>query len=263
MKDYYKILGVDRNASPDEIKRAYRRLASQHHPDKGGDTGRFQEIEEAYRVLSDPTGKHQYDNFGSSSGRGFEGGMPFDFDNIFQMFGARFPHNNFQRKFHSRINIWISLQDVVMGGTRTIALSTQAGSHALEIQIPPGLNDGDHIRYPGLAPDGSDLVVTYRITPDPRWQVQGKNVLTELSIDFWDLIVGSSATIDTLEKTRSIEISIPPRTQPGTVLRVRGQGLPTADGRQRGDLMVRILARMPQDIPWDLEQRIKQIKEQK
>ena len=246
MKNFYDILGVKSSATPDEIKRAYRKLASQHHPDKGGDVKKFQEIEEAYRTLSDPGKRQQYDNpqpdFGNFGFHGHPGG--FDFDTIFDLFGARFGQQ--QRPRHARLTLWITLKDIATGGKRTVSVGTHTGTSMVEIEIPRGLDDGDTVQYPGLAPGGLDLVVTFRIHPDPRWHRQGLNVTTEHTVVIWDLILGAEA------RTRDIvgnEISftIPEKTQPGTVLRLRARGIAHRSGAQ-GDMFIRLQARLPETI---------------
>ena len=148
MKDYYNILGVDRSATSDDIKRAYRKLASQHHPDKGGDTARFQEIQEAYATLSDDSKRQQYNNPAAQFNFGGTGSQ-FNFDEIFNIFGADLRGH---RKSAPRMSLWISLADVMTGGPRSLSLQTNNSSTNVEINIPKCINDGDTVRYPGLAP---------------------------------------------------------------------------------------------------------------
>lgn len=243
MKDYYGILGVSRGASDQEIKQAYRRQASQHHPDKGGDTTKFQEIEEAYRVLSNPATRGEYDNPRPQPHFHAAG---FNLDEIFNMFGTRFHQE--QRRATASLQLWITLADLAQPGPKVISVSSPHGQSQIEIQIPPGLNDGDSIRYPRMAPGQQDLVITYRIRPDPEWQRDGAHVITERGIDVWQAILGGEITVQTL---RGIEIavSIPPRTQNGTVLRVRGHGLPQRNIATPGDMLVRIGLRLPDHIP--------------
>lgn len=243
MKDFYKILGVDRSASDDDIKRAYRRLASQHHPDKGGDTARFQEIEEAYRVLSDPQQRQQHDN-PSPFGAQF-GGASFNFDDIFSMFGQRMHP---ERQAQVRIALWITLRDVALGGPRIVSLGTPRGQANVEITIPRGIEEGSNVRYPGIAPGGADLVVQYRIRPDPGWLRDGANVIAERTVSIWDLIMGTTIEIDTINDRR-IQLTVPARTQPGTMLRMRGHGLPIYNTTASGDALIRMQARIPTDIP--------------
>ena len=252
MSDHYSTLGVDKTAGPDDIKRAYRRLASQHHPDKGGDTKKFQELQTAYDTLSDPQKRAAYDNpspIGPAHGGGWPGGQHhgnFNFNDIFQMFGARFgndPHNMHQQA--TRLQLWISLHDVATGGPRAVSIGHAQGP--IEINIPRGVEDGDSIRYSRLGPGHSDLVVTYRIKPDTALQRQGDDLHIEVSVSIWNLILGADQQVPTINGNHVI-IAIPPRTQPSTIMRVRGHGLPNKNTGKNGDMMVRIQARLPDSI---------------
>ena len=256
MKDLYAILGVDRTATPEEIKRAYRKLASQHHPDKGGDTARFQEIEEAYRVLSDPQQRSHYDQprpqmnqFHFNMGPG-----GFDFDQIFSMFGARMHPGHHRPPPQARMNLWIQLADVATGGKRTVSVGSAQGQQLVEIEIPPGVEDGETFNYPGLAPGGIDLVVTYRIHNNPRWQRQGLHLYTEQPVSIWTLILGGEIAVKDLQGAE-LSVGIPQSCQPGTTLRCRGRGLRGRAG-ETGDLMVRVQAQIPADISPELMAQI-------
>lgn len=257
MKNYYDILGVNSSAGPDEIKRAYRKLASQHHPDKGGDVKKFQEIEQAYRTLSDPEKRQMYDNprpdfsqFGFQSGPG-----GFDFDSIFDLFGTRF-HNQQRRPNYARMSLWITLADVAQGGRRTVSVSGQHGTQTVEIDIPIGINDGDNIQYQGLAPGGGDLLVTYRVNPHPFWQRQGAHLIGEKNLSIWDLILGTELPVEDVHGNQ-ILVTVPAKTQPGMVMRIRGRGLPTRNGNL-GDLLVQIKTYIPDQISPEIIQAIEQ-----
>lgn len=261
MTDYYKILGVDRAASPDAIKRAYRKLASLYHPDKeGGSKTKFQEVEEAYRTLSDPQKRQQYDNpspFGPGGFGGFrQHTTEFDLDSIFSMFGARFHGGHPQMHRRAQMQLWITLQDVARGGPRTISVGTQHGTHAVEIEIPQGINDGDSVQYPGIGPGGMDLIVTFRIHPNPKFSRMGQNVIMEQAVSIWDLILGAEITVSDLLNTQ-LQLTIPAGTQPGTTLRMRGRGIGDRSG-QVGDLLVRIQAQIPDIIAPEILTAIKQ-----
>jgi curved DNA-binding protein len=259
VKDYYSTLGVARTATPDEIKKSYRKLASQHHPDKGGDTAKFQELEEAYRVLSDPEQRAAHDNPRPDFGQfGFRqaGGQPFDFDNIFNMFGAQFNHNQQRRPAQARMSLWIQLSDVASGGKRTVSVGSHSGSQIVEIDIPPGVEDGASVMYPGLAPGGVDLVVTFRIHPNPKWQRDGYNLYTDQKVDIWTMIAGGEIMVKDI-LNRELNVAIPPMTQPGQILRCRGRGLPDRS-RNPGDMMIRLQAEIPRNIPEDLLALIRQ-----
>lgn len=254
MKDYYTTLGVKKGAADDEIKRAYRKLASQHHPDRGGDTARFQEIQEAYATLSDPEKRAAYDNPQPRFHNNFSGGPAFDFNEIFQAFGVNLGPNPGRRSGATpRMQLWISLKDVIEGGPRIIAVQTDQGVSNIEVNIPPGVQDGDTIRYAGLAPGGRDLVISYRIRPDARWQRDGLNLIADHQIDIWDLILGAEVEI-TDPMDRKLQLTVPARTQPNSLLRLRGRGLPArrlpGDNPHGtpGDLLVRMLPTIPREI---------------
>lgn len=264
MKNYYEILGVTRESNPDDIKRAYRRLASQHHPDKGGDKHKFQEVEEAYRTLSDPNARARYDN--PMSGRGGPGfgfnNNGFDFETIFDIFGARFqhPHQQQRRAQHAIMTLWITLRDVAQGGRKTVSVGTAQGNSTIEIEIPHGINDGESIQYSGIGPGGMDLVITYRIHQDPKWSRNGLTLQSEETISIWDLISGVDLPMRDILGT-NLTLTIPPGTQPGTVLRLRGRGLSSRSG-PGGDLLIKVQARIPTDIPQELLDHIDQIRNQ-
>lgn len=261
--NYYQTLGVDRGANADEIKRAYRRLASQHHPDKGGDKLRFQEIQKAYETLSDAQKRAQYDNPMSRQG-GFNfnnQSQQFDFESIFDIFGARFQHPGQQRqKQRAMMSLWITLRDAVVGGQRTVSIGTQQGTQAVEINIPVGINEGDSVQYPGIGPGGIDLIITYRIHPDPKWARQGLTLHTEHTVSVWDLILGCDTPIKDINGN-SLSLTVPAGTQPGTILRLRGRGIIPKQG-QPGDLLVLIQAQIPDNIPEELLTQIKQIRKE-
>lgn len=254
MKDHYTTLGVARTATEDEIKRAFRRLASQYHPDKGGDTRKFQEIQEAYAVLGDPQKRAEYDNPRSHARMNFNPHANFNFDEIFNMFGANLRE---RQSGMVRMQLWIGLADVARGGPRAVSVQVNNTIQNIEIDIPLGVADGDTIRYAKLAPGGHDLVVTYRVHPDPRWQRDKSDLTTEISVDVWSLILGGEVQISDI-LGRHFMLTIPANTQPGTMLRMRGRGLPPRNlpgdrpNAPPGDLLLKVQARLPDKISQDL-----------
>lgn len=243
--DYYTTLGVAKNASPDEIKKAYRKLASQHHPDKGGDTQQFQKIQEAYAVLGDAQRRQQYDNPGPRISINSGPVPPFDFDTIFDVFGQRF-HS--ERRPVARLVLWLELADIVRGGNRVVSVTTPMGTANVEIQIPQAVTEGSMVRYQGLAPGGMDLVVEFRVRPGGRWQRHTDiDVVTDVTVTIWQLILGTDLDCEMLSGS-VIKVKVPPRTQPGTVLRVRGHGLPLPQVPGRGDAFIRLQCKLPDKI---------------
>jgi molecular chaperone DnaJ len=260
MQNPYQTLGVARDATVDEIKRAYRKLASQHHPDRGGDTQKFQEIQVAYDTLTDPQRRAAQDNPGF--GGGFRADAPFDFQTIFDIFGTRFQQGGPQhpRRQQARMSLWITLTDVATGGMRAISVGTQQGTHAMEIEIPRGINDGDSVQYPGSGPVANmDLIITYRIHPDARFGRTGLNLQADHAVDIWDLIIGGSARVRDIQGNE-LDVTIPARTQPGTTVRLRGRGLTDRKGAS-GDLLVRLQARIPEVIDPELLELIQKTRQ--
>lgn len=255
MKNYYQILGVEKSATADDIKRAFRRLASQHHPDKGGDTVKFQEVQEAYGVLGDDAKRAEYDN-PRPQFSGFPGGGGFNMHDIFgQMFGQQFGQSP-QRRNHVRMTVWVSLQEVAQGGSRAVNVSTTAGSSTVAIEVPQGIDDGDNVQYGGVAPGGLDLVVQFRVQPNAQWRREGLNLHTEHRASIWDMILGADVEVHNI-LGHSLVVRIPAGTQPGTVMRLRGHGIPNRNG-QRGDLMVRVQAQIPKTIAPEIVAAIQQ-----
>ena len=257
MTDHYAALGVPRTATAAEIKQAFRKLASQHHPDKGGDTAKFQAIQAAYAVLGDEQKRAEYNNPQPQFG-GFGAGHP-QFNDIFaQMFSGQFGQQH-PRRNHVRMTLYISLLDVAQGGKKAVAVGTSQGQSTVEIEVPLGLNDGDNIQYGGLAPGGQDLVITFRIHPDSSWRRDGLNITMEHSVSVWDLIMGAEITVKNI-LGHSLTVRVPPRCQPSAVLRLRGQGLKDRRGAQ-GDQFVKLNAQIPATLAPELVEAIEKYRE--
>ena len=261
MSDHYATLGVARTATPDEIKRAFRKLASQHHPDKGGNTQKFQEIQAAYDTLGDAAKRAAYDN-PQPQFAGMPGGAHFNMNDIFSsMFGGQSPFGQQPRRqqSHTRMTLWIRMTDVAQGGTRPVAVGTPHGQSTIEVEIPLGINDGDNVQYQGLAPGGGDLVIQFRVHPDPIWQRNGLDLVTDVTADIWSMILGSDITVRTLTGS-ALTTSMPPHTQPKTLIRLRGHGLRDRSGNT-GDLMIRVVPTIPKTIRPELIEAIEKYRE--
>jgi DnaJ-class molecular chaperone len=257
MPDHYAALGVARNASQDEIKRAFRKLASQHHPDKGGDTKKFQEIQAAYDTLGDAAKRQQYDT-PAPQFSGMPGGAQFNMGDIFaQMFGG---HPGFAgahpRRNHMRMSLWISLKDVSTGGHRQVAVGSSQGQSTIEIDIPMGINDGDMVQYQGIAPGGQDLVIEFKIHPHSVFRRDGLNLTMDHKCPVWDMILGGDTTVTNLDGNQLL-VSVPPLTDNATTLRLRGHGLHDRSGRT-GDLFIKLHALLPKSISPELAAAIQQ-----
>jgi curved DNA-binding protein len=241
--DYYSTLGVDRNSSPDDIKKAYRKMAAKHHPDRGGSTAEFQKIEEAYRVLSDPQQRQQHDNpspFGSFHFDFGGGGNPFE-DII----------NQFHRQARQRIytvTLSLTLEQVAMGSTETIQLSTPQGVKTFQIKVPQAVEHGQQVRYEGLMQDGV-LQIQFLVTPHPLFERRGLDLHTTKKISIYDLLLGTTINITTIWGDE-LEATVPAKTTPGATLRVAGKGLERNGAR--GHQYILLSAEMPSTISTEL-----------
>jgi curved DNA-binding protein len=262
--DYYNVLGISRDASQDDIKAAYRKLAMKHHPDRGGDPKKFQEIQEAYATLGDENKRRDHDNpnpFGhGGQGHPFGQGNPFGEDVFTHFFtnnpfgGFGFHHQQTPRNTNITAVVDITLEDVLKGKTIEAQLSFRNGDQKIvSITIPPGVEDGIQIRYPNMGdhsqpkyPPG-DLIVTVRVMPHPKWQRDGMNLIWETMISAWDAILGTAITVDTLDG-KQFTINVPAGTQPDTVLSCKGEGVPHPRGVDRGNLLIKIKISIPRNI---------------
>jgi len=227
--DHYKTLGVAKNATPDQIKTAYRKLASVHHPDKGGDTAKFQEIQSAYETLSDPDKKQEYDRPQPQGFGGFPGGFSFhsggmNMDDIFgQMFGGTFNQPRQPQNPTYKTTLGITLEQAYAGGEQVLQFQTHAGTQIVRIDIPRGVENGAQLRYENLIPD-TILIIEFRIKEHAKFQRRGLNLQTEVDISVLDLIVGTSLDFETISG-KKFKVVVPPKTQPNSMLRIQGQGL--------------------------------------
>lgn len=255
MKDYYQTLGVSREATTDDIKKSYRKLAAQHHPDRGGSTEQFQEIQEAYSVLSDPAQRARHD--ASTGTQDPFGGAGFNFESVFDMFNMRFNQPHVNRRTQMRLTLWLTIQDVFAGGRRPVSIGTAHGNIVAEIDIPAGIQDGETLHYPNIGPAGADIFVTFRHHLNPLWKVDGANVITEQQVGLWDCILGTQVMLRGLAG-EPLTLTIPANTHPSSTLRLRGQGLPIRNGiGTRGDMFVKIKVVMPDKISEELLSVIK------
>lgn len=244
--NHYETLGVQPNATPDEIKKAYRKLASTHHPDKGGSTATFQAIQAAYETLSDPAKRQQFDNPqpGPFPGGHFEfrAGHPFD-----GMFGDILRQHRAQQAQLYRTEVWVTLEQVLTGDEQTIQLQTPLSTHTVKVTVPKGVHDGSQVRLDNILGPGVVLMVIFRIRPHLLYARANQDLVCNHSISVLDLIVGSTFEFTTLAN-KTLEVTVPPRTQPNSQMKIAGHGLPYLNSGQIGDQIILLKPTIPDII---------------
>ncbi|MBI4834308.1 MAG: J domain-containing protein [Planctomycetes bacterium] len=311
-KDYYKILGVSKNASTDEIKSAYRKLARKYHPDVNPGNKEaerhFKEINEANEVLSDSEKRNKYNQLGSDWERvsrdqdyarqyysrartspqweevKFGGGG--DFSDFFASFfgeedilsalggmgGTRFRTSSRQPRGYNASQsgqnieekLEITLEEAFHGTKRLLQLQTSQGSKRIEVKIPKGVTEGSKIRLAGQGGPGiaggnpGDLYLIIKILRHHLFELDGYNLRCEIPVLDYDAITGTKIQISTLEG--KVDLKIPAGTQSGTVLRLRGQGLPQSGSKTRGDLFVKIRIVIPEKLTIKEEKLVQELK---
>jgi curved DNA-binding protein len=285
-KDYYKILGVERNASPEEIKKVYRKLAMKYHPDRNpgnkASEEKFKEINEAYEVLRDPKKRSRYDQLGEDYSHWAQsGGSPnaydwnqwsrqapgsaqvdfgdmgdlFDFSDFFSAIFGGAPSGRVQTSRRSSRPaasvdqpVSISLLETYQGTKRIL----QIGDRRLEVKIPVGAKTGTKVRVAGAAPpsrgsQAGDLYLVIEVQPDPVYERKENDLYMEVTIDLFTAVLGGQSTISTL--TGNVLLTIPPGTQPGQLIRLSGRGMPLLRRPQQfGDLYVKVKVTIPRRL---------------
>ncbi|GAB1470150.1 DnaJ C-terminal domain-containing protein [Chloroflexota bacterium] len=278
-KDYYKTLGVDRKASAENIRSAYRKLAMKYHPDKNpGDKkaeDNFKEINEAYQVLSDEQKRARYDQLGSAySNYRTTGGSPNDFhwedwftqqqqqqgssqrgtvndaggfsDFFRSIFGEAMRSQGRGNPFAQESpgyeqEAGVSFQESFEGTTRVLQ---KTNGSKLTVRIPAGVKTGSKVRVAGAGPDGSDLYLLIRVEGDARFERDGNNLTTMSTVDVFTLILGGDAEVET--PTGKVKLNIPLGTQPDQIFRLAGRGMPSVkDAKVKGDLYVKLKVQIP------------------
>jgi curved DNA-binding protein len=277
-KDYYKMLGVDRKASDEEIRKAYRKLAKQYHPDYNPNNKqaeeRFKDINEAYEVLSDSKKRSLYDRLGNDYsqwqrrgnpgdfnwdqyGGGYPGGARVNMDDLNDLFGgggiggfsdffqtifggggARTATRPQSQGYQQELEI--TLEEAYRGTMRQF----QSAGKEKQIRIPAGVRTGSKVRVPGVAPQGHDLYLIVEVTDDPRFERHGNDLHTTATVSVFTAILGGEAEVETFEG--KIKLNIPAGTQPEQVFRLAGRGMPLVKNtKEKGDLFVRVKVQIP------------------
>jgi curved DNA-binding protein len=275
-KDYYKTMGLDRKASPEEIKKAYRKLARKYHPDVSKEPGaeeKFKEVSEAYETLHDPAKRAAYDQLGSfQPGQDFRpppgwerhyGGPPLDDDGIdladlFAAFTGRkrggktpVPGQNYE------VDAPITLEEAYAGTERDLSLSVpesdalgrpRSAPRTLKARIPKGATDGQRLRLAGRGGKGlnggrdGDLYLNIRLRPHPLFRASGHDVYLDLPLAPWEAVLGATVQVPTLGG--AVRLKVPPGTPAGQQFRIAGRGLPKPQDGQ-GDLFVVVQIAVP------------------
>jgi curved DNA-binding protein len=273
-KDYYKILGVDRKAGEDDIRKAYRKLAKQYHPDYNPNDKqaeeRFKEINEAYEVLSDSKKRSYYDRVGSDYSQwqrrgnadnfnwgqygGAPGGTRVNMDDLNDMFGGTGFSDFFQTIFGMggarpsarsqpqgyQQELEITFEEAYKGTTRLI----ESNGKQKRVRIPAGVRTGSKVRVAGAGPNGLDLYLIVDVAEDKRFERRGNDIHTTATINIFTAVLGGDADVETFEGT--IKLNIPAGTQPEQVFRLAGRGMPhVRDPKDKGDLFVKVKVQIP------------------
>ena len=273
--DYYSILGVTENASQDEIKQAYKRLAMKHHPDRGGNTTKFQEISQANDILGDPQKRAQYD--AERSGRGstqfhFQSGNPFD--PFSQMFGGANPFEQFFGQGHARqrhrnrdlnIRCTVTFKQSYTGADMEANYMLPTGkTQTVVIKVPAGIESGQVIRYGGMGDDSvpnlprGDLNVTIVVEPSNEYDRRGDDLISKLVINPVEAMVGCTRVVNTLDDN-AIRINLQPGVHHGSEFLTRGLGFPNVNSRHRGNFIVQIYIDVPSVTDPTLKTKFEQL----
>jgi len=293
--DYYKTLGVDKNATAGDIKKAYRKLAMKYHPDhtKGDKSAeeKFKQITEAYAVLSDPEKRKQYDTFGSADfkqrysqedifrnfdlgdifkefgfgGGGFptgDGGFRFSFGG-----GSPFGGSHRQRAVKGSDLVYelpLTLQEVATGASKNVTFEHQGRRENISVKIPKGMLNGKKLRLAGKgdpSPHGGpagDLYIKVKVVEDPLFKAESHDLIIYRNVKLTEALLGSQISVPTLEGGE-LSLKIPSGTRHKTKMRLAGHGLPHMNGAGQGDLYVVVLVDIPKHLTKEQKKLVAQL----
>ena len=267
MTDAYSTLGVQRDATDEEIKKAYRKLAAKHHPDKeGGNTAKFQEIQSAYETLTDPQKRQQHDNpnpFHRHGAQSTADHFEFHFggggaQDIFSQFfrqggggGSPFQQQQPRRNKDLRINITVTLASTLSEQQKTVIVqTTKNDKFNVDVKIPRGVSNGTTIKYTQMGDNffesltRGDLYVIINVIADSRFEIHGINLVTNLEISSIEAMTGTEKEVVGIDGTTFL-IKIPVGCQFGTKFGLQGKGLYQMNTEYRGDLIVNTIIKTP------------------
>jgi len=281
---HYDTLGVSENVSSDEIKKAYRKLANQHHPDKGGDTNRFQQIQAAYDAIGDEQKRAQYDAERRSSGFRFTvngqnvgAGVPQEMEEMLRNFGFAFgqgfaghgdpfAHVRQPRKNKDiQIEIVVNLASTLEDQTKIINVKTTIGdNYPVEVKIPRGVRPSSTIKYSNLGDDffsslpRGDLYVKIQIEANTEFGMDNLDLHKNIEIDCVSAMIGCTRAIKGLDG-KVFDVNIPAGTQPGTRFRLASQGLYAMNQNVRGSLILNVKISVPVNLTDDQQQTLRNL----
>jgi len=257
--DYYSRLGVNKSASPEDIKKAYKKLAMQHHPDRGGDQATFQQINEAYDTLKDPAKRQEYDAPKTNPRQ-----RQYTSQNMNDMFEQMFRQRR-RPNMDVRLSVNMTLEDVYTGKDFIASYNLRNGQQVdANIRIHAGVQDGEVIRYRGLGDNSvpntprGDLLVQTRVHKHKRFDRDGAHLYTNINVNIFDLLLGTTYIVEGIQNN-PIQVKVPAGTSPNTVLSVAGHGLPCSKRGKPGNLYLRIKGIVPKVRNPDMIKRIQDI----
>lgn len=297
-KDYYKVLGVKKDASADEIKKAYRKLAMKYHPDKNqGDKkaeDKFKEISEAYAVLSDAEKRKEYDTYGSEGFsqkfsqedifRGFDindlfrefgfggdggGARTFSFgggDDFFGFGGGNRYQPQPAKGRDYEYELSISIAEAYNGAKRELSLNLGKSVKKVSVNIPAGIGDGQKLRLKGEGGPGSnggpngDLFINVKIASSSKLYLEGRDIVTNVNVKLTEALLGTKVQV-TDAAGKKLDLKVPAGTKNGTKLRLAGKGMPPMKKLNGGDLYVKINVAMPKHLTEEQQELVNKLAE--
>jgi curved DNA-binding protein len=263
--DYYSILGVPRTATPEEIRKAYKKQSMRHHPDRGGKQEDFVKVQQAYEVLSNSDKRDAYDNpqpgFSFNSQDFASGYNPFA--DIFRNHQQRTPRNR-----DITVQAKIEMSEVITGKNLIIQYRLSSGRlETVTVDVPPGAKHGDTIQYEGLGDEGNrhyprgNLLVRIVVSKAKGWERDGDNLITKKSVNVFDFLTGCAIIIQTLDN-KQLELKIPKGTNIGTKFSIPGYGLPNINTGRRGNLYITVNAFIPKIEDEETLNKLRDIKKE-